>query len=493
MKRATPLLLASLGVVLAWLVLFQPFGLRVELSPNEAGAREQPFWSEKTAAGAAAGPRSFADLAEALSPAVVHVEVERTESAVRGPAFEFFGPWPFGPRGPQNRRDRRMQGAGSGFVISEDGFVVTNNHVVEKADEVKVTLRDGRELEAEVVGTDPKTDLALLKVEATDLAVAALGDSDALRVGEWVVAIGNPLGLDHSVTVGILSAKGRRGIGPEEIVSQYDDFLQTDASINPGNSGGPLIDMQGRVVGINTAIVNPMKASGIGFAIPINMAKDLLPQLRETGRVTRGWLGVSIQKVTPELARTFGLDEARGALVGEVLEDSPAERAELKTGDVILEFDGREIESVDDLPRVVAATPPGSEVDLRVFRDGRTRKIAAVLEKMEDDGETLRPASRESPGSDWGFDAQPLTRELADRLRIEGDVEGLVVSGVEPGSGAADAGLRRGDVILEVVGFGPVSSSADLARALDAEEEHATLFVSRGGRTIFLPISKNDS
>ncbi|MCE2390590.1 MAG: DegQ family serine endoprotease [Proteobacteria bacterium] len=491
MKSATAWILAA-GIAAAAALVLQPFGLSVELNSNDASARVlgQPFWSEQTATETGAGPQAFADLAEALSPSVVHIEVEQVETRERGPSFEFFGPWPFGPQ--QSPRGRPVRAAGSGFVISEDGFIVTNNHVVERAEEVKVSLRDGRELPAEIVGTDPKTDLALLKVEADDLSVAALGDSDSLRVGEWVVAIGNPLGLDHTVTVGILSAKGRKQIGPERIVSQYDDFLQTDASINPGNSGGPLIDMQGRVVGINTAIVNPMKASGIGFAIPINLAKELLPQLRDRGHVTRGWLGVSIQKVEPEFAENFGLEEPRGALVSEVHENSPAERAELETGDVILEFGNQKIQDVDDLPRIVAATPPGTEVDMRVFRDGRIENLTAVLEKMDEEGTVVRPAFQESPTREWGFEAQPLTGELAERLRIEENIEGMVVSGVEPGSDAAEKGLRRGDVILEV-NRSEVSSPRELTRALSEADEHAVLLIYSGGSTRYIAIRKADS
>ena len=300
---------------------------------------------------AAAQPPDFVSLAEQLKPAVVNIGTAKTVKP-RTPSY----PGPQGPHGdmfeefferffrnaPQSPRKERS--LGSGFIISQDGYILTNDHVVDGADEIKVKLSDGREFTGEIRGLDPKLDLALIKIDAgEDLPVARLGDSEAIKVGEWVMAIGNPFGLEQTVTVGIVSAKGRViGAGP------YDDFIQTDASINPGNSGGPLFNMRGEVVGINTAIV--AQGQGIGFAIPVNMAKQIIPQLRDEGRVTRGWLGVTVQALNKELADSFGLDSTHGALVNEVIEDSPADKAGLKRGDIIVEYDGTRVDELNDLP-----------------------------------------------------------------------------------------------------------------------------------------------
>ena len=462
------------------LILAQPFGLELRLRDNTAAARQrgETFWTEGTSGPALGRPDSVADLAEALSPAVVNIQTER-KSRFRGTdLFEEF----FGRRRPERQHPEfRTEATGSGFVISNDGYVVTNNHVVEGADKIIVVLSSGEELEAEIVGRDPKTDLALLKTSADhEFAVAPLGDSDGIRVGDWLMAIGNPFGLDHTVTLGILSARGRNiNAGP------YDDFLQTDASINPGNSGGPLIDMKGRVIGINTAI--NAAGQGIGFAIPINMAKDLLPQLREVGVVTRGWLGVQIQRVNPALAKTFGLDEPRGALISMVFEDGPAAKAKIKRGDVILEFDGSEIVEFDDLPRIVANTQPETEVPVVVLRDGKRKKLRARLGKLEEDD--IQLASAERSESAWGFDVERLTSDVIEKLDLDEDISGVLVSSVDPDSQAARAGLRRGDIILEV-NRSEVNRPSQVTKALEKEDEHAVLLVQRGEATLYLAIER---
>jgi len=470
---------------IGFFVFLQPFGLELRLDRQQANARiAGRFWSEGRGEAVPAGTASFADLAEQLSPAVVSVRVERARALPQEFPFEGFEEF-FGPQPPRGRRPRAV-GAGSGFVISEDGFVVTNNPVVGGADKIVVIFEDGTELEAKLIGRDEKTDVALIKIEGKDFKVAPLGDSDAARVGEWVMAIGNPLGLDHTVTVGILSAKGRRNISED---SRYDDFLQTDASINPGNSGGPLIDVSGRVIGINTAIVNPMRGQNIGFAIPINLAKSLLPQLKEKGKVTRGWLGVQIQKVTPSLAKSFGLDEPRGALVGEVLPESPAAKAKIEGGDIILEFGGKQVEDFDELPRIVAATPPGSKVDLLLLREGKKKKVSITLEEMSDDEAGVVPAESESGTSDWGFEAEPLDAGTAQRLGLDEDTRGMVITEVEGGSPADEAGLSRRDVILEV-NRKPVKDAASMEKALEQNPKHALLWVQRGGGKIFVSLER---
>ncbi len=449
-----------------------------ETAPAAAAHRADPFWREVAHAVPAERPDSFAELVEKLSPAVVYIRTEQAAGREKDVFEEFFG-----RRMPG--RPRRPSGTGSGFVISADGYVVTNNHVVENAQKISIRLHDGRELAGEVVGRDPKTDLALLKVKVDgELDVAPLGDSDAIRVGDWVIAIGNPFGLDHTVTVGILSARGRNiEAGP------YDDFLQTDASINPGNSGGPLIDTSGRVIGINTAI--NAAGQGIGFAIPINLAKDLLPQLKAHGAVTRGWLGVQIQKVTPELAESMGLEKPGGALVSDVFADSPAAKAKVQRRDVIVEFGGQPIDSFEDLPRRVAAATPGEDVEIVVLRDGKRKKLEVTLAKMDQEEQAAEPAAARpsSRSEEWGFQAENLSPALIERFDLGEDAHGVVVIDVDPDSAAGEAGLQPRDVIVEV-GKREIGSVEELEAALDAAGKSALLLVQRGEGTIFLAIKK---
>ena len=407
---------------------------------------------------------SLAPLAEALKPSVVNIRVTKVQkTGFRMPGFPQGGPFEdfferFGPRGGPQPYERRVQGAGSGVIISRDGYILTNNHVVDGAQEVMVTLDSGREIEAEIVGLDPKTDLAVLRIQGEDdLPGAAMGDSDRLRVGDYVMAIGNPFGLGHTVTSGIVSAKDRViGAGP------YDDFIQTDASINPGNSGGPLFNMQGEVVGINTAIV--AQGQGIGFAIPINTARALIPQLVEHGEVTRGYMGVHIQPITEDLARAMDLDDRKGALVAEVIPGSPAEEAGVKRGDVIVSFDGKSVDESHDLPAMVAATPVGEKASLTLLRDGRERELTLEVGRLETESAKVKTPSAEDAEGRWGLRLQDLTPQIAQRLGVDAD-QGAVVTDVEPGSPAERASLRRGDVILEV-DRKPVASAQDVKQAV---------------------------
>ena len=398
------------------------------------------------------GLPSFADLAGHVSPAVVHVRVVGVEKAAeRSPGFggprNPFGPqFPFPPGfgGPRPHQGIPRRSSGSGFIIRKDGLIVTNNHVVEGASEIMVSLPDEREYQATVLGHDPKTDLAVLKVETEqDLPVANLGDSENVRVGDWVMAIGNPFGLSNTVTAGIVSAKGRTiGAGP------YDDFIQTDASINPGNSGGPLFNEKGEVVGINTAIFgNGGGNIGIGFAIPINLAKQLVPDLETKGHVTRGWLGVTIQKMTAELAESLGLDDPNGALVADVTSDSPADKGGLERGDVIVGYDGHTVKENADLPLLVANTQAGAKVPIDVVRDGKARTLTVEIAKLDEPEVASGPAATKR--GKWGMALRELTPEERDRMRLKVG-EGVIVAGVRPDSPAADAGVREGDVILEV-------------------------------------------
>lgn len=406
------------------------------------------------AASAAPPPESFADLAEDLKPSVVNISTTKVTKG--GKMFHDF-PSPFGRKNDQFRdffgddfferffgdrspKEFKSQSLGSGFILDKDGYIITNNHVVENADEIMVRLSDEHEFEAEIIGTDPKTDLALIKIDPKEdvLHAVKLGESTEVRVGDWVMAIGNPFGYGHTVTAGIVSAKERViGAGP------YDNFLQTDAAINPGNSGGPLFDMTGRVVGINTAIV--AGGTGIGFAIPVNMAKEIVNQLKDKGKVTRGWLGVMIQEITKDLARTFDLDEAAGALVSDVVKDGPAEEAGILRGDIIIEFDGEKVDKMNQLPRLVAERSPGKKVKVVVLRKGKKESLTVKLAELEDD----LLAGKASVEEDMGLTIQEITPELSKHLQLDVE-EGLVVSGVEPGSAAGAAGMRRGDVIVEV-------------------------------------------
>jgi serine protease Do len=432
-------------------------------------------------------PNSFAELADTLSPTVVNVKVTKIETAAfpgpqgpQGPNGDFFRDFFNGM--PQMPKNHRTQGAGSGVIISDDGYILTNNHVVEGAKEVTVTLADKTEFEAEVIGLDPKTDLAVLKIDSQKpLPAASLADSEALRVGDWVVAIGNPFGLNHTVTSGIVSAKGRViGAGP------YDDFIQTDASINPGNSGGPLFNMNGEVVGINTAIIP--QGQGIGFAIPVNTAKPLIPQLVENGEVRRGYLGVNIQTLTPELAQALDMKMREGALVADVVADSPADKADIARGDIIIAFDGKEVKDSHDLPAIVAATPVDKEVMVTVVRNGKERQLPVTVSQLPSDGTPVAQSSA-SKGK-WGLQLHDLSPEMKNQFRIQAD-KGVVVVGIEPDSPAQEAGLRQGDVIVEV-NRQPVESVNDIVENIHNSEDkdHLLLLVQRQTGTFYLPLEQ---
>jgi serine protease Do len=354
--------------------------------------------------------------------------------------------------------------------------------VVENADEIKVKLANGKEYDAKVIGRDPKTDLALIKIQgSSDLRPLIMGDSDALKVGSWVVAIGSPFGLEQTVTAGIISAKGRTiGAGP------YDNFIQTDASINPGNSGGPLINTKGEVIGINTAIV--ASGQGIGFAIPVNMAKEVMPQLKEKGKVTRGWIGVGIQEVTPELAKSFDLREKKGALVSQVFKDGPAEKAGIEQGDIILEFDKKDIKESKDLPRIVAAIPVGKSVPVTLSRNGKI--ITKDVKVGEMDEKPVAEISKSPTGKKLGIAIQNITPDIAQALSLK-DTKGVVVSQVEPGSPAGNAGLQRGDVIREV-NRRPIKDAKDFMQRIEESKAGGTilLLIQRSESTLYITVTQ---
>ncbi len=446
---------------------------------------QQPVAAVSTISETPMVPANFSDLAEKVRPGVVNIHVVKK---AKNMDFEFrnFRGNPFGDESPFGRffednpsGDQKQEGVGSGFIVSQDGYIITNNHVVEDADQIKVKLANGKEYDAKVVGRDAKTDLAVVKINgAQDLHPLSLGNSENLKVGSWVVAIGSPFGLEQTVTQGIVSGKGRViGSGP------YDDFIQTDASINPGNSGGPLVNMKGEVIGINTAM-NP-SGQGIGFAIPIDMAKAVIPQLEQKGSVTRGWLGIGIQEITPALEKSFGLKEKEGVLVADVFKGSPAEKAGIERGDVILRFDGKEIAESKDLPRIVAATPVGETVNVKLLRDGKAVECAVKVGQMEGKTETAQLPSRKS----MGITVQELTPEIAKGLGLKRET-GVVVNSVEPGSPAADAGIQTGDVIQEV-NRKPVKDAEDFRQRITQakSQDNVLLLIQRGQNSLFAAVT----
>ncbi|HUL07640.1 MAG TPA: DegQ family serine endoprotease [Candidatus Acidoferrum sp.] len=459
-------------------------------------------------AGAAEAPASFADLAAKVTPAVVNISSKHHLAQ----AGDDNGHTPFVvPKGSPfedffkhfNERQRPNNGAesmalGSGFIIDPAGYVVTNNHVVDDATEVSVTLTTGKSYPAKVVGTDKKTDLALLKIDApTPLPAVSFGDSDAVRIGDWVMAVGNPFGLGGTVTSGIVSARGRDlNSGP------FDDFLQIDASINQGNSGGPTFAMNGEVIGINTAIFSPNGGSvGIGFAIPSNLAKPIIATLREKGTIERGWLGVQIQGVTPDIAAALGLDKPEGAIVSAVVPDSPAAKAGLQRGDVILAFDGKPVDRLHDLPRLVAAAAIGGKADVTLWRDHAKQTVTVQVAKLTDEAVAANDTgngndnSPSAPESDTvatlGLSLASLTPDLRQQFGIPDTVDGVVVTSVADNGPAAKRGLQPGDVI-EQVGSDPVATPeqvAKLAKAAQAEKRNAVLLlVNRRGDELFVAV-----
>jgi serine protease Do len=429
-------------------------------------------------------PGSFSQLVKDAAPSVVYISTVKVIKGKRMSPHPFGGP--SGPNDPfkefferffgdQAPRDFKQRGLGSGFVIDKDGFILTNNHVVEKTDEIRVTLADEREFSAEIIGRDPKTDLALIRIETDQpLQTLPLGDSDKLEVGDWVVAIGNPYGLDNTVTAGIVSSKYRNiGAGP------YDSFIQTDASINRGNSGGPLLNTAGEVVGINTAIFSQSGGSiGIGFAIPVNMAKEILPQLKK-GKVVRGWLGVGIQKITPELKDKLKLKDEKGALVAGITDKSPAHEAGIERGDVIVSFDGKEITDMKDLPYIVSSTPVGKDVTVEVLRKGRKKAFQVKVGELEDD---RKLEEIDEPKTELGMFVEELTPQLARNFGLS-EKSGLVVVRVVANSPAEEAGIMPGDFILEV----------DQITVKDLEEFYDKIQDYKEGDTILFLVKRDDA
>ncbi len=441
------------------------------------------------------GNQTFVDIAKSVKPAVVNIYATksgRSEGSGTAPFDDplfrkFFGDEFF--KKFEHPKERKERGLGSGVIVESHGLIITNNHVVGKADEIRVTLSDKREFKAKLIGTDPKTDVAVVKIDATGLPTVAWADSDKLEVGEFVLAVGNPFGLTQTVTLGIVSALGRAAG-----IAEYEDFIQTDAAINPGNSGGALVNVRGELVGINTAIFSQSGGNmGIGFAVPSNMAQSIMGQLVQTGKVVRGWLGVSIQELTPELSSQFGITETKGVLVSDVMDDSPAKKAGFERADVIVEFDGKSMDSPTHLRNAVAQTPVGKKVVVKLIRDKKPKTIDLTIVEQpksmsqngdEDGGDAATPTGILS-----SLDVRDLTEELAGRYGLKSSERGVVIVRVKPGSTAEELGVREGDIVLEVnrQAVTSVKTFERIAGKLP-KDQAVLLLLKRQGRTIYLTL-----
>ena len=475
-------------------------GLSTAFAAKSKPASDDEAPAERPAPRASRAAAGYADVVKKVTPSVVQVYTSTQAKPVRVPGWSDRGegplPWFFGPpsgrRGPTDRWQTPPQhGLGSGVIVSKDGYILTNNHVVDEADEVRVVLNDRREFTAKVVGADPQTDLAVLKLNADDLPAMELADSDEIEVGDLVLAIGNPFNIGQTVTSGIVSGKGRGNLGLD-----YEDFIQTDAAINPGNSGGALVDVDGRLVGLNTAIISRTGGNqGIGFAIPANLAHHVMASLIKDGRVTRGYLGAMIQDLTPALAREFNLKENQGALVGEVKPGGPADRAKLQAGDVITEFNGRKVKGSRDLRLQVAETKPGSTVNLKVVRDGGTKSLQAKVQELPGAPTLAKAASGEKAdeGVLNGVTVADLDAQGRRETALPRGLRGAVVTDIDPSSPAAEAGLRPGDVITEI-NRQPVRTADEAVKLTETTSDKTTLlrvWSNGGSRFVVVDETRN--
>lgn len=475
------------GLILASHFGWTPFGqARVEVPPHVTEQLVQTG-------------QAFTEIARVVTPAVVNISTTRVVKSPGGeplspffndPFFrDFFGDEFF--RRFRIPKERREQSLGSGVIVTQDGYIVTNNHVIEKATEIKVVLSDKREFKGKVVGVDTKTDVAVIKIDAKEPPTIPWGDSDKLQVGEYVLAVGNPFGLTNTVTMGIISAVGRANVG----IAEYEDFIQTDAAINPGNSGGALVNIKGELIGINTAIFSRSGGyQGIGFAVPANMVKAVMESLVKEGKVVRGWLGVSIQEMTTDLAKQFGVKDLKGALVGDVVEGSPAEKAGIRRGDVIVEYNGKIIENVSHLRNMVAQTPIGTKSKIKLVRDKKEQEIEVIIGELPKEVEKAESLPGEQVEGEnvalEGIAVQDLTSEIAQELGLSKAIKGVVISGIDSGSLAEEAGLREGDVIQEM-NREPIKGLKDYNRVVSKlkSDEVVLLLINRGERTLFVTIS----
>lgn len=434
--------------------------------------------------------KAFSEIVSAVSPAVVNISTTKvfkrdSEPLFEDPFFDFFKPF-HDLRMPKKWKEQSL---GSGVIVSSDGYIITNNHVVEKSDEIKVTLLDKRMFKGRIVGADPKTDIAIVKIDAANLPTIPWGDSEKLQVGEFVLAIGNPYGLSHTVTMGIISAVGRANVG----IADYEDFIQTDAAINPGNSGGPLVNIKGELIGINTAIFSKTGGyQGIGFAVPTNMVRPLMSQLIQKGKIIRGWLGVTIQEMTPEIAQKFGLEKSRGALVSDVTKGSPAEKAGILRGDIVIEFNRKEVKDVASLRNMVSQSKVGSDVLIKILRSGKEYTVRLVVAELPREVTEVAPDQMPDDsemGAFTGLTVMGLTKEIARQLGLSKDERGVVVVKVEPATPADEAGIKKGDIIKEI-DRKQISNLEDYNRIASITKRNDTvlLFVARGDKKFYVTL-----
>ncbi len=430
---------------------------------------------------------AFSDIVRSVSPAVVNISTTKTvrrdeNTFLNDPFFDFLNPF----REFKTPKKWKEQSLGSGVIVSDDGYILTNNHVIEHADEVMVTLSDNQSYKAKIIGADPKTDVAVIKIDARGLPAIRWGNSDKLQVGEFALAIGSPYGLNNTVTMGIISAVGRANVG----IADYEDFIQTDAAINPGNSGGPLVNIKGEMIGINTAIFSRSGGyQGIGFAVPSNMARIVMNQLEKTGKVTRGWLGVTIQELTAELSSKFGADNANGALVGDVVKGGPAEKAGIRRGDIIIEYDGKKVKDVGNLRNMVAESAVGATVPVTIVREGKEYSLRVVIAKLPAEVAEAAPAEERGDSASEGLaglSVVELTKEIGRQLGLRKEERGVVVVRVEAGSSSEEAGIRKGDVIQEI-DKKKIDGLEEYRRVISglSPDETVLLFVNRGGKKFY--------
>jgi len=494
-----PLVLVTVGIVIG-IVVASDMGW---LPTGRAGPQATPDPIVRPVATAPQLPitggngRNFVEIAKSVKPAVVNIAATRTGKSGEGqpgsplddPFFrKFFGDEFFKRDSPQ--REPKERGQGSGVIVDASGLIITNNHVVNKADEIRVFLSDKREFKGKLIGTDAKTDIAVVKIEATGLPTISWADSDQLEVGEFVLAVGSPFGLTQTVTMGIVSAVGRASMG----IAEYEDFIQTDAAINPGNSGGALVNVRGELVGINTAIFSQSGGNmGIGFAVPSNLSRSIMDQLVRTGKVVRGWLGVAIQDLTPELAAQFGVADTKGVLVSDVMEESPAKKAGIERADVIIDYDGKVMDSPTQLRNAVAQTPIGKKVSVKLVRDKKPKTLdVMIVEQPKSLGQPTQEENRESTaptGVLSDLDVRELNEELTSRYGLKPTERGVVVVRVKPGSTAEEMGVREGDIVLEVnrKAVGSLKSYERAAAGL-TKDQAVLLLIKRKGQTIYLTL-----
>ncbi len=483
-----------IGFVVASDLGWLPTGHAVPDAPSAPIARPVATTPQPILSGG--GGQTFVEIAKTVKPAVVNIYATKSGRSDGPHAMPFDDPFfrrffgdEFFRRFEQQPRERKERGLGSGVIVESSGLIITNNHVVGKADEIRVTLSDKREFKAKLIGTDPKTDIAVVRIEATGLPTMSWADSDKLEVGEFVLAVGNPFGLTQTVTLGIVSALGRAAG-----IAEYEDFIQTDAAINPGNSGGALVNVQGELVGINTAIFSQSGGNmGIGFAVPSNMAQSIMAQLVQTGKVVRGWLGVSIQELTPELASQFGIGDTKGVLVSDVMDDSPAKKAGFERADVIVQYDGKSMDSPTHLRNAVAQTPVGKKVTVKIIRDKKPKTIELAIaeqpKSMTQSGEEDSGDSATPTGVLSDLEVRELNEELASRYGLKSSERGVVVVRVKPGSTAEELGVREGDIVVEVNRQAVTSIKVYERIAGKLPKDQAVLLLlKRQGRTIYLTI-----